>query len=432
MINIGINTNLLIYKTTDMNISFNLKGVKTIKKLYVRMHYGKLDLLVSTNLMLMESQWNSDTQTAVNDNDINIGLSGLKLAILKQFNKDYVLGTAITKLWLENVIKTSFMRPKAEVSLVNPAHTLFVTDFSRNWIQNHADSWKVSANKKMGKTLKGQYLKFIETLEEYEKLIGEKWQLRSLSVNDINGFVQYLETENYQNSTIKRNVGRLKFFLLRAEENNLEVSSAFKQRIYFEKEEEIDGVYLNETEIAKIYNLDLNHDEMMDNVRDNLMISVWTGLRISDFMHNLKLENIKDGLISIKTKKTGSFVKIPTHPNVKSILKKRFGNLPQKIASDEYNKQLKVVCQLAEIDNMVYGKLFNPKTKRKEVGYHKKFLLCASHIGRKSLISNLKGKVSDELLMNIGGWTTKTMVEHYSKITKTEYAKELSNYWGNN
>ncbi len=433
MINIGINTNLLIYKTTAMNISFNLKGAKTIKKLYIRMHYGKLDLLVSTNLMLMESQWNVSTQTVNDDNDVNIGLSELKLAILKKFNQDYLLGIVINKKWLENVIKTSFMRPKAEVSLVNPAHTLFVSDFSRNWLQNHSDSWKVAAKKTMGKTLKGQYLKFVETLEEYEKLIGEKWQLRSLSVNDINGFVEWMETEEYQVSTIERAVGRLRFFLNRSVEQNIETSQAFKQRIYFgEEDAEIEGIYLNEKEIETVFNWDFSYDEKLESARDNLIISCWTALRSSDFLKNLDVSNIKDGIISIRTQKTKTFVKIAVHPQVKSILNKRFGNLPQKLKQDEYNILLKKIGEICGFNQVVFGKLFDKEKKRKVTGYYRKFQLLSSHVGRKSFATNLSGKVDDEIIMATAGWSTKSMKNHYDKTSKTEYAEKLQKHFNNN
>jgi hypothetical protein len=31
--------------------------------------------------------------------------------------------------------------------------------------------------------------------------------------------------------------------------------------------------------------------------------------------------------------------------------------------------------------------------------------------------------------MAVGGWKSDRMVNHYTKTTKTEYLKELSNYW---
>jgi len=233
-------------------------------------------------------------------------------------------------------------------------------------------------------------------------------------------------------STIKRIIGRVQFFLNRANEQGLKVSNAHKQRIYIESDsDELESVYLNESEIQNIFDLNLEHDYELDNVRDNLILSCWSGLRISDFMGNLKTDNIKDGYISIKTQKTGSYVKLPVHPMVKKILDKRFGQLPKKISNSEYNKQVKIVCQLAELDNLVYGKLWNPEKKRKEVGYNAKWKYCSSHIGRKSLATNLSGKVADEVIMSAMGWSQVSMKQHYDKRSKNEFANSLNNFWLN-
>jgi integrase len=415
-----------------MNINYKLQGVKPIKKLSVRFYHHKFDLSTVTNIMLMESEWDSVNQSVIGNSEVTIALQDLKSAILKQYNRDFCNGVLIDKVWLQKVVKTSFGRPKEEENLVSPDHTIYVSDFSTWWLDTQAVEWSVSAKKKMDVPLQNQYKKFVKTLQEYEKVIGEKLQLRSIKIKDLKSFVDYLDSENYQTSTIERQIGRFRFFLNRASEHNIEVNQSFKQRIYFDKDEDIEGVYLNEKEISKIYNLDLSHDEDLDNVRDNLIISVWTALRISDFMYNLNTENIKDGIISIKTNKTGSFVKIPVHYQVKSILFKRFGNLPKKISSSEYNIKVKKVCQLAEIDYLVYGKLFDNKLKRKAVNYYKKYELISSHVGRKSLISNLRGKVSNETLMAIGGWKSEKMINHYTKTSKTEYARLLENFWENN
>ena len=83
------------------------------------------------------------------------------------------------------------------------------------------------------------------------------------------------------------------------------------------------------------------------------------------------------------------------------------------------------------IDNLIFGSLMNPKTRRKESGYYEKYKLISSHVGRKSFTSNLYGKVSEDVIMAIGGWKTSKMMSHYSKISKIEYAQELNNYWEN-
>lgn len=113
----------------------------------------------------------------------------------------------------------------------------------------------------------------------------------------------------------------------------------------------------------------------------------------------------------------------------KSILNKNFGNLPRKVDISEYNKQIKTICQLAEIDNQVYGKLWNSDKKRKELVYAPKFKFISSHVSRKSLATNLSGKVSIDVIKNVCGWSDSTMANYYNKTSKTEYAETLKNYW---
>jgi integrase len=284
----------------------------------------------------------------------------------------------------------------------------------------------------MSKVLISQYLSFVGIFKDYEKTINRKLKMRLLNQDEIYLFIEYLQELEYSVSTIDRLLGRLRFFCNRAKDLKLDICNDHSLNFFLEEENEFDGIYLNEKEIQSIYDLDLSDNDLLNNVRDNIIISCWTGLRISDFMTNLKTENIKDNIISIKTQKTGSFVKIPLHFQVKEILSKRFGQLPRKMIHSEYNKQIKIVCKLAKIDNVVFGKLFDKTKKRKVSGYYPKYMLCSSHIGRKSLVSNLRGKVSDNLLASIGGWKNTNLLDTYNNTTKLDYAQELETYFNKN
>ena len=411
-----------------MKISFSLNGTKEIKKISIRMYHNRLDLSSSLNIMLTDAEWDISNETIIGNPEVTIALQELKTAILRRYNVDFCRGVIIDKLWLQKVIKTTFMRPKEEINFVIPLHTIYVSDFSTWWLENHADEWKVSAKKKMEEPAKNQYKKFVETLTEFEKIIGEKLQLRNVTKKKIESFIDWLETENYQTSTIERNVGRLRFFLNRATEMNYEVNQVFKERIYFETED-IEGVYLNDKEIQKIIEKDFSYNEELNCIKQNFLISLHTGLRISDFM-KLDISNIKDGMITLKTQKTKQKIVVPVHPIVEGILKDNFGYLPRKVSSTEYNKQIKVICQICEIDNLVFGKVFDSKLKRKVTKYYKKYELVTSHIGRKSFLSNNYDKVSTEVINSVLGWSKNSkMATKYNKTTKVEYAEIMKRQW---
>jgi integrase len=417
-----------------MNIKYILSATKNSWRISVRMYYGKFDLSLALPIFVENSSdWDADAQQLANSSILNEKLLELKTSILKQYNLDFTQGILFNRNWLQNVVSDVFNRPSGEKNLINNDAEIYFTDFGYWWIKNHSANWKVSAKKFISKVQISQYKKFLDQVSEFEKSIGSKLVLKDLSQDEIYEFANYLEENGYNSSTIERAIGRLKFILNRSFEHDIKTSKVRNQRIYIEKEDdEIESVYLNEKEIQAIYDLNLDHDYELENIRDNFVLSLWFGLRIGDFMTNLKTENIKDGFVSIKTQKTGSFVKLPIHPMAKSILDKRFGNLPRKIDVSEYNVKIKVICQLAEIDNQVYGKLWNSEKKRKELTYAPKYKFISSHVARKSLSTNLYGKVSDEVIQNICGWSNLTMVAHYNKTSKTEYAETLKNYWNGN
>lgn len=408
-----------------MNITYSLQGRKEVKKLLVRMRYSKLDVSCSVPVFAKSEDWDSESQSLIDSPETNISLQQLKTDLLKQYNKDYSNSVIIDSVWIKSVVKNSFNRPKEESKLVNPLHTIYFVYFALWWLENHADDWNVSSKKKMGLPLQNQYKKFVSIISEYETVISERLQLRNIRISDLKSFADYLETEFYQVSTIERHIGRFRFFLNRALEHNIEVSNSFKQRIYFDKDDDIEGVYLNESEIQKIVDHDFSDNYDLDITKQNFLLGVYTGLRISDFM-KLDTSNISDGFFKIKTQKTGAKVIIPIHPIAKKVIDSNFVNLPPKISKTDFNIHIKTICQLCEIDNQMYAKLFDNKRKRKVFGYYKKYQLISSHVCRKSFASNFYGKVDNETLSAIMGWSkNSTMLNYYNKKSKQEYAETL-------
>lgn len=412
-----------------MNIKTILKGTKSIKKIYIRLYQGKTDIISDTGLVCLESEYNLKKDVFV-DSELNIKISELRTFILRRFNQDYSNGEIMSNTWLKSIILDCFGRNLEVESSGDSKRFVFISEFAKFWMTNYSKKWKVSARKLMGEKLAYQYNQVIDHIKSFEKKRKAKIQFKEIDSDLLYEFVEYFEGLGYNASTIERMITRLKFFCFRAIEQNVKVNSGFKSRVYLEKDQEAEGIYLNEEEIQRIHDLDLSHDEYLDSVRDNLVLNCYLGLRISDFMTSLDISNIKDGIVSIKTSKTGAFVKIPLHNLAYKILNKRFGQLPKKITSVYYNLKIKTVCQLANIDNVVYGFKMNPETRRKEFGYYKKYELITSHIARRSFASNLFGKVPNEVIQAICGWSKSSMMlQHYNKTSKTEYAEQLAQYW---
>jgi integrase len=186
-------------------------------------------------------------------------------------------------------------------------------------------------------------------------------------------------------------------------------------------------------EITKIYNHDLSKKPELDSARDNLIIGLWTGLRVSDFNNKLKIDNFDEDFIEIETEKTKTFVSIPVHWMIRDILIKRGGKLPEKVSDQKFNKHIKTIAAELKFDRMMMGGVakIDPvtKIKRKVVDLYPKHELITSHICRRSFATNNFGTVSNSTLMAICGWKSEEQMLDYIKKTNREHAEVLKKVW---
>ncbi|MGE4347921.1 MAG: hypothetical protein AB7D46_11000 [Flavobacteriaceae bacterium] len=71
------------------------------------------------------------------------------------------------------------------------------------------------------------------------------------------------------------------------------------------------------------------------------------------------------------------------------------------------------------------------KIKRKKIGVYKKHQLITSHICRRSFATNLIGKVPNQVIMDVAGWSNEAQMFAYNKQTNRESAIKLKEYWEN-
>jgi len=396
------------------------------------MYYGKFDLSLTLPIFLeKESDWDVELQQLANSPILNQKLLELKSAILKQYNQDFTQGIIFNKNWLSNVVSDVFNRPSGEKNLINNNTSIYFTDFGKLWIERFADKWKVGPKKFMTKVQKSQYAKLIEQVCEFEKIIGFKWVLKDLSVDEIYLFANWLEENEYNSSSIERAIGRIKFILNRASDHDIKVSKVRNQRIYIEKEEEIDKPFLTEEEIKKIINKDFSFDQELAIAKQHYIILLFTGLRGSDGLKKLDISNIENDLIKIKTTKTGQSVVLPVHSEIKKVIKQNFGNLPPKMSLTEFNIAIKKIAQICEIDYKIEGKLWDNKKRRKIRGFYKKYELLSSHSCRRGFVTLYKDVISADAMASLLGWSSTEMMKIYDQTSKEKYASELEKVWQN-
>jgi site-specific recombinase XerD len=419
------------------SVNLLVRSTKNPANIDIRFSNGRtMDFFVKTNVLINPIHWDKKSQKIRNLIEIknrdllNSKLSSLKTFVIDQYNLDFAKGEIIDRNWLNKSVGLFFNRPKEEKKLLNENHRIFYYDYSKHWIDVKSKEWKTAKNKFLSERAVQQYERFLEIFEDFEAKNKMKYRINQVDSRLISDIIDYMENvKKYDTTTIKRQIGRLRFFLNRANSENMEVDNSYKDKVYLSEREEVLEPYLNEIEINNIYNFDLAHDEDLDNARDNFIIGLWTGLRVGDFINKLNVSNISEDFIEIQTTKTGIWTTIPLHPQVRNILKKRFGCLPKKISDQHFNKKIKTICMLAGIDTKIKGKLFDTKLKRNKIGVHEKYLLVSSHICRRSFATNLFGVVPNSVIMSVGAWKKEETFLHYIKKSKQENAEVLSQVW---
>lgn len=221
----------------------------------------------------------------------------------------------------------------------------------------------------------------------------------------------------------------IKIFLKKAKEKGYTVSDGISE--FTTTKANSLSVALSEKEIDTLFNYDFSYNKKYEQTRDLMILGLWTGLRVSDFM-NLPAIDPDSNFIEVEPKKTrnssGIRVVIPLHHHIKEMIRKR--GMPQPMEEHHFNKMIKEVCKEVGFIDKVEGDLMNPETKRKERGIYEKWQLISSHTCRRSFATNLYLMNFPTLsIMKITGHTTEASFLKYIKVTPKEHAEKLLAHW---
>ncbi|TDD77166.1 integrase [Flavobacterium caseinilyticum] len=420
-------------------LKYYIVGKKSPSEIRIRFISGRsTDTGAGINVFIDPKYWDQDNQkirnviAVPNRDKLNSKLSELKIHLFNAVNEDFMEGEILNKIWLEKSVAKFFNRPSNELKKAPELHKLYLTDFATWWLKEKAPKFKVSADKYMEERTQSHYTILNKLIQKFEG--KDKIKFSSIDDTLLDNFSEFLTAESYAEKTARRMIGRFKFFCGRAEAENILINQSYKNRVFVTKENhDYKEPYFDELEINKIYNHDFSENPTLDNVRDNLIIGLWTGLRISDFLSKLKLDNFHDDFIEIQTEKTKTWVSIPVHWMIHDILKKRNGALPEKICDPKFNKHIKTIAGILKFDTQMMGGVakVDPKTKvkRKVVSLYPKHELITSHICRRSFATNIYGTVSNSTLMAICGWKSEEQMLDYIKKTNREHAESLKKVW---
>ena len=247
-------------------------------------------------------------------------------------------------------------------------------------------------------TLK-EYRTVFKGLEDFEKHKGTKLILREMDGKFLDQFEVFLsrkkntndgDKEGLLNDTIHKYISTLKVFLKWCNDNDYLVHpDVFKtQKTNFKKKAYNEIIALSESEIQKLMNHDLSDRPSLERVRDLFCLLCYTGQRFEDLI-NFDPKDIKNNawdFISVKVKKRGIVPFEGYIAPAKDILE-RIGYSVPKISNQKFNEYIKTVGKLAGMDEII--KITRYSGKQKLVIEKRKYDFLSSHVGRRSMVTNL-------------------------------------------
>ena len=239
-------------------------------------------------------------------------------------------------------------------------------------------------------------------------------------------FVEYLRNQaNMKNTTVKKQLGFLKWFLKWAIEKKHTENTAYQSFKPKLKTADNQVVYLSSSELDTFRSFEIPKSKpSLEQVRDVFLFCCYTSLRYSD-VRKLKKHDIKNGKIEIVTQKTTDKLSIKLNQKALKLIEK-YNKVQFKddralpvISNQRMNDHLKELCELAEINEPITIIDF-VGNKRIENTYPK-YSLVGTHTGRRTFICNaLINGMPAHAVMKITGHSDYKAMQPYIDIVSKD------------
>jgi integrase len=362
--------------------------------------------------------------------NIKLNLKKLESFIIDKFNEDYSKGILIDGDWLQTTID--------KFNGLDIKNIENIIDYAEYFIEKLPFNSNRKGKKRTSKATITKYKTIIRKLKGFEEYKKKAYLIKEIDLSFRNNFLQYLfNKENISDNTSGRYISVVKSIVLDARKNGYAVSHQINDFKGYTVKPPIVTVTFEEIEIIKKFDfIKKNHSI----ARDWFIIGCFVGQRASDLfrINNKMIEHIKGiNFITLKQVKTDELVQIPIHKEVKEILKKWKGNFPPTFSENNdsnsamFNKFIKEVFKIANINEITKGNLNNPETNRYETGLYLKWKLISSHTCRRSFATNFyaKREYPTPLLMSVTGHKTEKMFLNYIGKKPIDYAIQLAKIW---
>ncbi len=419
-----------LYRSTKDEAPLNLRLLYRVIDESYKDGFKDFVLGARTQLVVSKHYWSKqhnlkrvkDIDIANRQTEINTELNKIENHVLTAFDNAQI--ESIDKNWLKSIMD-AYYNPLKNAGLRIPTDLINFIDY---YNEERKHDVSIKSIRKFN-VIKHK----MERMREHR---GKTIMINEIGEDFKKEFVRYYRSEKYSQNTMQRELGIIKTFCKHAKRLGLETHPQLDD-LKLKMEKGI-AMYLTFEELMTIEETE-GLAEYLDNARDWLIISCYTGQRISDFMRfNSGMIRIEKGksLLEFKQQKTQKLMTIPLHQKVLELLDKRKGEFPRATSDQRYNDYIKEVCQLAGLRNKVTGKKqvdLNPHGEipklRSVTGKFEKWELVTSHIGRRSFATNFYGQIPTNYLIYVTGHSSEALFLKYVGKSNKDLAMELINYF---
>lgn len=270
-------------------------------------------------------------------------------------------------------------------------------------------------------------------LEQFNKNLS----FEDLTESGLTKLVDYFQTEvvvsgkkteendtrvfGMRNTTVKKQLGFLKWFLRWAKDKGYTTETAFASFKPKLRTSETKVVFLDWQELMTVYNFKIPEQKnYLDRVRDVFCFCCFTSLRYSD-VANLKRSDVFKDYISVTTIKTSDSLTIDLNDYSRAILAKYktekfpYNHALPVISNQRMNEYLKELCELCGIDDQITITYFKGNERIDEV--YPKYALVGTHTARRTFISNaLMMGIPPQVVMTFTGHSDYKAMKPYIAI----------------
>lgn len=408
-------------------------GELVVKNLPIRIavNHSMKRLTLSTGYNVDLIAWNADKEKVkqgfTNRDGITYNVINSKLAEQHSFIERYsseceLQGVEINLSELKGKFAASFKR-KRTIKLSETPEQLSLFDYFDMFVSERGkqNDWTLAT-----------FTKF-KAVRKHLYTFNKKLTFDAINEDTLNSYIVFLRDKcNMMNSTLKKQLGYLKWFLNWANTKNLIDDSLYRNYKPKLKQAEKEVVYLTSQELDLIREYKIPESkEYLKRIRDVFLFGCYTSLRYSDIF-NLKRSNVINNKLHIVTVKTHDKLNIQLTSKAKAILEKyvevhfEYDKVLPVISNQKMNEYLKELCELAEIDTPITQVHF--KGNQRIENTYPKYALMGTHTARRTFICNalLKGMPA-HAVMKITGHSDYKSMQPYINIVGQEVDSMMDN-----